>query len=788
VTNSSKLTTMYNRLKLFQGITLQKKLVFLSFLLTLHSYQIFCQCSATNIALNKPTTVSTFIPNAEGWQAVDGSTTFGSRWRTADANPDAQGNTVQWMYVDLGAVYNLCKIGLNWENMGFASSYKLQVSGDATNWTDVYSITGNTNYIQDIPVSGSGRYVRLYQIKPYYDWNLNYALQEFQVYSGTVNQAPTVSIGSPSNNSIFSAGSSITLAATASDADGSISKVEFYQGTVKLGEDATAPYTFEWTNVSAGTYSITAKAIDNGAPAASSTSPAISITVSAASSDLSWLLAGNTATDNSFLGTNNSKPVIFKANNQQLLTLQSLNNVNTADLKAKLTLTGDFQQTTGIATFANSVILDKDEFQVSRIFSSGELVYQSNSATNQHRFRNAIGSSFTGNLVTIDPGPYDNLGNNQLSLNVFGRNYAPGLSVNMLGNVGIGMNNPSTRLEVNGVTSLHGNLLLDGSGGGTVISVVRPTDRATMNVMSVPDWTTVEIGGGNQNNIDIRGHQTLIARFTNSFQGAGGSGALGIGTGSPTAQLHTTGGVRFQGLTPNNTFSRIVAVDADGNLAYRDLSTIIGSGSSNGIETDPVFQAEQANLVRTTGSYTNPSWLVSIPYSKITGVPAATTGWSVGGNYGTTPGTNFIGTLDNQRLVFKTANTEVATMLPDGFVGIGTTVRPEAGVLLGVNGAIFAEKLKVVADVTTWPDYVFKKNYKLRSLSEVESYIQKNNHLPDFPAASEVGKAGVDVGATQELLLKKIEELTLYIIEINKKVETLATENKSLREQVLQQK
>jgi PKD repeat protein len=93
----------------------------------------------------------------------------------------------------------------------------------------------------------------------------------------TVNNSPAVSIFSPAGGTVFNAPATIGITATASDNDGTISKVEFYQGAVKLGEDTTAPYTFNWTNVAAGSYSLTAKATDNLGAITSST--AVGVTV-----------------------------------------------------------------------------------------------------------------------------------------------------------------------------------------------------------------------------------------------------------------------------------------------------------------------------------------------------------------------------------------------------------------------------------------------------------------------------------------------------------------------------
>src|SRR5690606_30603692 len=94
------------------------------------------------------------------------------------------------------------------------------------------------------------------------------------------NKAPSISITSPANNANFTQGANVTIQANASDSDGAISKVEFFNGTTKLGEDLSSPYSYTWTNVPAGNHTITAKATDN--KSATTTSQAITISVSAA--------------------------------------------------------------------------------------------------------------------------------------------------------------------------------------------------------------------------------------------------------------------------------------------------------------------------------------------------------------------------------------------------------------------------------------------------------------------------------------------------------------------------
>ncbi len=94
---------------------------------------------------------------------------------------------------------------------------------------------------------------------------------------GSGNTAPSVSLTAPTNNAVFNEGDTVTLTATASDSDGTVTVVEFYSGNTKLGEDTTSPYTYTWNTAAAGAYSLTARATDNDG--STTTSSIISITV-----------------------------------------------------------------------------------------------------------------------------------------------------------------------------------------------------------------------------------------------------------------------------------------------------------------------------------------------------------------------------------------------------------------------------------------------------------------------------------------------------------------------------
>ena len=105
----------------------------------------------------------------------------------------------------------------------------------------------------------------------------------------------------------------------------------------------------------------------------------------------------------------------------------------------------------------------------------------------------------------------------------------------------------------------------------------------------------------------------------------------------------------------------------------------------------------------------------------------------------------------------------------DGNVGIGTSKITD-NFKLSVDGKIRATEIEVSLS-SGWADYVFADDYKLDPLVEVEKFIKVNNHLPNVPSAIEVAENGVNLGEMDAILLRKIEELTLYIIELEKKVE-----------------
>ncbi len=152
--------------------------------------------------------------------------------------------------------------------------------------------------------------------------------------------------------------------------------------------------------------------------------------------------------------------------------------------------------------------------------------------------------------------------------------------------------------------------------------------------------------------------------------------------------------------------------------------------------------------------------------------------WNV---YGTTNGASGILTKSSGRMLFvsippnstindNTVEKDYAAMAIHQYQNTARIVMGTASrdANLYVNGIAKAHEIQV--ETTIWADYVFAKDYELKPLDEVEEYIKENNHLPNIPSAKEVVEEGINLGEMQVKMMEKIEELTLYIIELEKKV------------------
>ena len=203
------------------------------------------------------------------------------------AHEPGNGNPEQW-YDMIGSRSSSASDPADGIALGEQFSYEIKVVGNTL--TVTISRPGKPDVVEIVDMSNSGfANDWMYFKAGCYNQNNSgnsgdYAQVSFfalsNTHSSAGNSAPTASVTAPANGATFNEGDNITITANASDSDGSITKVEFFQGSTKLGEDTSSPYSFTWNNVSAGSYNLTATATDNGG--ATGSSSAVSITVNSA--------------------------------------------------------------------------------------------------------------------------------------------------------------------------------------------------------------------------------------------------------------------------------------------------------------------------------------------------------------------------------------------------------------------------------------------------------------------------------------------------------------------------
>ena len=146
-------------------------------------------------------------------------------------------------------------------------------------------------------------------------------------------------------------------------------------------------------------------------------------------------------------------------------------------------------------------------------------------------------------------------------------------------------------------------------------------------------------------------------------------------------------------------------------------------------------------------------------------------------NLGPTAGTWMKIATGGNRIIFQQGSSESMRITDNGSLAIGTT--STGSHKLAVDGSIGARKVQVEA--TGWSDFVFEPGYPLMDLEQLSRYIKEEKHLPEIPSEKEVLEGGIDVAEMDAKLLQKIEELTLYVIEINRELQQLKKENEALR-------
>lgn len=296
------------------------------------------------------------------------------------------------------------------------------------------------------------------------------------------------------------------------------------------------------------------------------------------------------------------------------------------------------------------------------------------------------------------------------------------------GNVGIGTTSPTNKLDIRGTITME---------NGTNASIFTGIGSTELN-----RYLTLLNSAGLSSASGLKAGGILVAdAYAYANPGKNDlivKGNVGIGVASPNEKLEVIG-------TTKSSLLKVADAGAVMQISPTELQAGLGSMDLTKrtlhYEISSKWDASQIQL--RAGSSANVMSTIRLQ-------------------------ANWNGTVKDNRggIFFGPDGNDQHVMLNNGNVGIGTT-EPQAK--LAVNGNILAKEIKVKTDISA-PDYVFEPDYKIQSLTEIESYVKAHKHLPEIPSAKEIGGEGLDLGEMNLLLLKKVEELTLHLIEKDKEL------------------
>jgi hypothetical protein len=381
------------------------------------------------------------------------------------------------------------------------------------------------------------------------------------------------------------------------------------------------------------------------------------------------------------------------------------------------------------------------------------------------------------------------------------------LTISKTGFVGLGLGNnvlASNRLEVNGGAVIGINYVSKASAPGFSAPSNGLLVEGNVGIGTATPRNRLEITHGTAGSSGLR-----FTNLTNAFVPTTSSSAHKFLTVNATGDvvMENVATTNILAVNENNLTSTVNGV-ASSTPIINSVTTIVSENNQlttfvNGVASASVAlpsSVDEQNLsvsgnvltISNGNSITLPQTVVTAGDNiSVTGTGSADTPYVISSNdtslytangsisQNTTTGANRVVNMNSRNIWFNTA-----TSTSNGKIYIGnTTAYPTTtgDYRLYVEGGILTEKVKVaLRNSANWADYVFENDYKLMPLQEVEAFIQKNKHLPGVASAEVLAKEGLDLGQMQAKHMEKIEELTLYVIDQNKK---LSAQNTTIQKQ-----
>lgn len=442
-----------------------------------------------------------------------------------------------------------------------------------------------------------------------------------------------------------------------------------------------------------------------------------------------WDLNGNSSGTNDFIGTTNNEALVFKTDNTVRMKISPTGNVIIKDLES-----------TGFG-----LVKANDNGKIGKIDYPNNPSHFFDGNGNFTPLSTIIGWSMNANLVTLDGSK----------------------------KVGIGVSNPSLQFEVLGDSKIDGNLRV-------------------VDTLKVGDSTIIMVGNNiYTDNAAMAINGSAAYNFNTLINPKNSTSRVSVGTFNPAAKFNIRDG--------NDNNLSVGADFLNGSVGVMIKShknnTVLPISMASAIAANLSFSANEFNFY--SDGHTTPDVKIkqdgkvgigtSFPLGKLTIKDGADNNLTLTQNIGFGNGMILKCHNDLNSTFGEIAFDASQFVFQNGPVKIGNNIATVPGAYaaekyaLYVEYGILTERVKVALHTTgDWSDYVFSDDYQLLSLDSLESYINQNNHLPGIPSSEEMVKNGNDLATTDKLLLEKVENLFLYIIQLNGEIELLKEQNKLL--------